>query len=312
MTESNASSQSGRTVIIAFLVNVAVAVAKLVAGVLAASAAMLSEAAHSFADTTTEVLLFVAVRRGGRPADSGRPFGYGRESYVWALLAAIFTFVTGAGFSITHGYHTIRTAEQAGDYLISYLVLVVSFVLESVSLTRTVRQVRNRAGRWHISPARVLQRTPNTAVKAVFFEDTAALVGLVLAGGGLGLAELTGDPIWDGIASIAIGVLLFAVATILARSNLTLLVGRAAGAAVQAEIRRELRTMPNVQGIVELLTLQLGPDDLLVAAKVDFPDDISAADVEAVAAEAERRLTARNPAIRFVFVHPSGAGQRHR
>jgi cation diffusion facilitator family transporter len=307
MTESDASSQSVRTVIIAGLVNVAIALAKLVAGLLSTSAAMLSEAAHSFADTTTEVLLFVALRRGTRPADPRRPFGYGRESYIWAFLAAIFTFVTGAGFSITHGFHTIRTAQEAGDYLISYLVLAVSFVLESVSLSRTVRQVRGRAGRWHVSPARVVRYTSNTAVKAVFFEDTAALIGLVLAGAGLGLAELTGDPVWDGIASIAIGVLLFVVATILARSNLSLLVGQAAAGAVQAEIRGELAALPHVQRIRELLTLQLGPDDILVAAKIDFANETNAADIEAVADEAERRLTARNPAIRFVFLDPTGS-----
>ncbi|WP_446215772.1 cation diffusion facilitator family transporter [Micromonospora sp. IBHARD004] len=307
MTESDVQAQSVRTVIVAGSVNVAVAVAKVVAGLLAGSAAMLSEAAHSFADTTTEVLLFVALHRGGRRADPERPFGYGRESYIWAFLAAVFTFVSGAGFSITHGVHVIVSAQETGDYLVSYVVLVVSFVLESVSLTRTVRQVRHRAKRWGISPVRVLRRTPNTTIKALFLEDSAALVGLGLAGAGLGLAELTGDPVWDGMASVAIGVLLLVVATTLARNNLSLLVGRAAREPVQDEIRRELAALPNVQGIVELLTLQLGPDDILVAAKIDFVDQVSAADIEAVADEAGRRLTARNPAIRFVFLDPTGA-----
>jgi cation diffusion facilitator family transporter len=164
MPESDGESQSIRTVIVAGSVNVAIGAAKVVAGVLAGSAAMLSEAAHSVADTTTEVLLFVALRRGGRPADPRRPFGYGRESYIWALLAAIFTFVSGAGFSITHGYHTIRSAQETGEYFVSYVVLAVSFVLESVSLTRTVRQVRHRARRWDVSPARVVRRTRNTTI----------------------------------------------------------------------------------------------------------------------------------------------------
>jgi cation diffusion facilitator family transporter len=313
MAESGGEgAQSIRTVVIAGAVNVAIALAKVVAGLLASSAAMLSEAAHSFADTTTEVLLFVALRRGRRPADPRRPFGYGRESYVWAFLAAIFTFVSGAGFSITHGYHTIRSAEETGEYLVSYVVLIVSFVLESVSLTRTVRQVRRRAQRWDISPVRVVRRTPNTAVKAVFFEDTAALVGLVLAGAGLGLAELTGNPIWDGIGSIAIGVLLLVVATILARANLSLLVGRAAAERIRDEIRRELAALPNVRGVTALLTLQLGPEDILVAAKIDFADEVSGADIEAVCEGAERRLTARNPAVRFVFLHPTGQAQGRR
>jgi cation diffusion facilitator family transporter len=308
MAESDGASQSVRTVVIAGIVNVAIAMAKVVAGLLGHSAAMLSEAAHSFADTTTEVLLFVALRRGGRPTDPRHPFGYGRESYIWAFLAAIFTFASGGGFSITQGYHTIRTAEETGDYFISYGVLVVAFVLESVSLARAVRQVRGRARRWDISPIRVVWRTPNTTVKAVFFEDTAALIGLVLAGAGLGLTELTGDPVWDGIASIAIGVLLLAVATNLARSNLALLIGLPAAERVRDEIRRELDALPHVQGIAELLTLQLGPEDILVAARIDFPDDISGADIEAAGDEAERRLTARNPAIRFVFLHPTRTG----
>lgn len=309
MTESDASTQSVRTVVVAGSVNVAVAVAKLVAGLLAGSAAMLSEAAHSFADTTTEVLLFVALRRGARPADFRRPFGYGRESYIWAFLAAIFTFVSGAGFSITHGFHTIRSGQPTGQYLVSYVVLVVSFVLESVSLTQTVRQVRRRAARWDVSPARLVRRTRNTAVKAVFFEDAAALIGLVLAGAGLGLSQLTGARVWDGIASIAIGVLLLVVATILARSNLSLLIGLGATRPVRDEIRRELAALPSVDRITELLTLQLGPDDILVAARIDFANEVSAADIEAAADEAERRLMARNPAVRYVFLDPTGAAR---
>ncbi|MGC4749147.1 cation diffusion facilitator family transporter [Micromonospora sp. DT201] len=308
MTESDGQSQSVRTVIVAGLVNIAVATAKVVAGLLSGSAAVLAEAAHSFADTTTEVLLFVALRRGGRRADPGRPFGYGRESYIWALLAAVFTFVSGAGFSITHGLHVIASAKETGDYFVSYAVLAISFVLESVSLLRTVRQVRHRAKRWGISPTRVLRRTPNTTIKAVFLEDSAALTGLGIAAAGLGLAQLTGNPVWDGIASVAIGALLLMVAIILARNNLDLLVGRSAREPVQDEIRRELSTLPYVQSIVELLTLQLGPDDILVVAKINFADHIRAADIEDVADEARRRLTTRNPAIRYVFLNPTGTG----
>ncbi|MFD0744248.1 cation diffusion facilitator family transporter [Phytohabitans flavus] len=126
-------SESVGTVIVAGVANVAIGIAKLLAGLISGSAAMLSEAAHSVADTTTEVLLFTALRRGGRPADELHPFGYGKESYVWAFIAALFTFVAGAGFSITHGVHTIRSGEHSGDYTVSYIVLAVSFVIESVS-----------------------------------------------------------------------------------------------------------------------------------------------------------------------------------
>ncbi|HEY0699843.1 MAG TPA: cation diffusion facilitator family transporter, partial [Micromonospora sp.] len=192
-------SESTGTVVVAGLANLVIAAAKLVAGLLSGSAAMLSEAVHSLADTTTEVLLFTALRRGARPADARHPFGHGKESYVWALIAALFTFVGGAGFAVTHGVATIRSGGRGGDYLASYLVLVVSFVMESVSLLRTVRQVRRAARRWSITPAQFLRHTGDTTVQAVFLEDCAALTGLLLAAAGIGLTELTGDQVWDGL-----------------------------------------------------------------------------------------------------------------
>jgi len=305
LAEGGGESESVGTVIVAGVANLAIAAAKLAAGLISGSAAMLSEAAHSLADTTTEVLLFTALRRGARPADERHPFGYGKESYVWAFIAALFTFVAGAGFSITHGVHTVRSGEHSGEYLVSYVVLAVSFVIESVSLTRAVRQVRNSARRWRVTPARFLRVTPDTTIKAVFLEDSAALVGLLLAGAGLGLAQATGDEMWDGLASIAIGLLLLVAATTLARSNISLLVGRAATPRIRRMIVEELSAIPTVERIDTLLTMQLGPSELLVAAKVDFADEATGADIEAAADEAERRLQARYGGIRYVFLDPT-------
>ncbi|MBW4700915.1 MULTISPECIES: cation diffusion facilitator family transporter [unclassified Micromonospora] len=305
MSEGEVKTESVGTVVVAGVANLAIAVAKLVAGVVSGSAAMLSEAAHSLADTTTEVLLYLALRRGARPADVRHPFGYGKESYVWAFLAALFTFVAGAGFAITHGVTTILVHEHSGDYLISYVVLAVSFVIESVSLTRAVRQVRSESRRWRTTPRRFLRLTADTTVKAVFLEDSAALVGLLIAGVGVGLSEWTGDELWDGLASILIGLLLLVVATVLARSNLSLLVGRAVPERLHREIERELAGLPTVDRIDTLLTMQLGPADILVAAKVDFRDDATGGDIEADADEAERRLTARYPEIGYVFLDPT-------
>jgi cation diffusion facilitator family transporter len=299
------NTESVGTVIVAGLANLAIAIAKAVAGLISGSAAMLSEAAHSVADTTTEVLLYVALRRGARPADPVHPFGYGRESWVWAFIAALFTFVAGAGFSITHGVHTIRTGEHSGDYLVSYVVLAVSFAIESVSLARAVRQVRTAARRWDTTPARYLRLTPDTAVKAVFLEDSAALIGLLLAGLGVGLAQYTGDELWDGLASIAIGLLLLVVAAILARSNVSLLVGRSVPRRLRDLLEADLASLPTVDRVDTLLTMQLGPADVLVAAKVDFADDATGADIEAAADEAERRLAERYPGIRYVFLDPT-------
>jgi cation diffusion facilitator family transporter len=299
------NTESVGTVIVAGLANLAIAVAKAVAGLISGSAAMLSEAAHSVADTTTEVLLYVALRRGNRPADAVHPFGYGRESWVWAFIAALFTFVAGAGFSITHGVHTIRTGEHSGNYLISYVVLAVSFAIESVSLARAVRQVRSSARRWDTTPGRFLRLTPDTAVKAVFLEDSAALVGLLLAAAGVGLAQATGDELWDGLASIAIGLLLLVVAATLTRSNVSLLVGRSVPPRLRALLLADISDIPTVDRVDTLLTMQLGPNDVLVAAKVDFADDATGADIEAAADEAERRLVERYPGIRYVFLDPT-------
>jgi cation diffusion facilitator family transporter len=174
-----------------------------------------------------------------------------------------------------------------------------------VSLTRAVRQVRAGAARWRTTPARFLRVTADTAVKAVFLEDSAALIGLVIAGTGIGLSQLTGEELWDGLASIAIGLLLLVVATILARSNVSLLVGQAVPRRARDAIEAELASLPTVDRIDTLLTMRLGPDDVLVAAKVDFADDATGADIEAAADEAERRLAAKHPGIRYVFLDPT-------
>jgi cation diffusion facilitator family transporter len=306
-------SESVGTVVIAGVANLVIAAAKLVAGMLSGSAAMLSESAHSLADTVTEVFLFVALRRGDKPADDEHPFGYGKESFVWALLAALFTFIAGAGFSIYHGVTTVLGGEQAGDYLVSYIVLAVSFVAEGVSFMRARRQVENESERWGTTARRFLRLTPDTTVKAVFFEDSAALVGLVLAAVGLALAQMTGSALWDGLASIAIGLLLLVVATILTRSNVSLLVGRAVPRRIHNQIAADLASIPVVTAVPTLLTMQLGLDDVLVAAKVDFEDNVTGAQIEAASDDAERRLRARYPAIRYVFLDPTrgAAGRDH-
>ncbi|MGK5740684.1 cation diffusion facilitator family transporter [Micromonospora sp. URMC 103] len=312
MSEAEAKSESVGTVVVAGAANLAIAAAKLVAGLISGSASMLSEAAHSVADTTTEVLLFLALRRGARPADARHPFGYGKESYVWAFFAAVFTFVGGAGFAITHGVTTILVHEHSGDYLVSYVVLAVSFVIESVSLARAARQVRRESRRWRTTPRRYLRLTADTTVKAVFLEDSAALIGLILAGLGVGLSELTGDELWDGVASVLIGVLLLVVAATLAYSNLSLLVGRAVPERIRREMEQSLAGLPEVERVGTLFTMQLGPEDILVAAKVDFRDDATGAAIEATADEAERRLRERYPEIRYLFLDPTGGPLRAR
>ncbi|WP_116450740.1 cation diffusion facilitator family transporter [Blastococcus litoris] len=305
-------SESTGTVVVAGLANLGIAVAKLVGGLISHSSAMLSEAAHSLADTITEVLLFVALKRGTKAPDERHPIGYGRETYFWALLACLATFSLGAGFSFWQGVTTILEGEEQGDPLIAYVVLAISFVLEGTSLVKAVRQVRSSARRWGTTPRRYLRETSDTTVKAVTFEDSAALVGLVLAALGLFLEQVTGDPLWDGVAAIAIGVLLLLVAGSLAKANVSLLIGQSIAPGLQEELRQEILALPQVSDVPFLLTTVIGPGQLIVSAKVDFDDASTVADVERASDEAERRLVARHEGVRYVFLDPTRGDRRAR
>lgn len=304
--------ESAGTVIVAGLANLAIAVAKAIGGLLSHSSAMLSEAAHSVADTVTEVFLFVALKRGDRAPDEKHPFGYGRETYFWAFLASLTTFVVGAGFSAWQGISTMVHREPAGSPLVSYIILGVSFVLEGASWLKAVRQVRGAARRWGTTPRIYLERTTDTTVKAVTFEDSAALVGLVLAALGLLLEQLTGNPMWDGLSAVLIALLLVWVAVVLARANVSLLIGRSASARIEQELRREIAELEHVVDVPFLFTSVIGPAQLFVAAKVDFDDSASVADIERIADEAERRLVARHEGVRYVFLDPTAGDGRAR
>jgi cation diffusion facilitator family transporter len=308
VTEASGGGSGGEstgTVVVAGLANLGIAIAKLVGGLLSHSSAMLSEAAHSLADTITEVLLFVALKRGNKAPDARHPVGYGRETYFWALLACLATFTLGAGFSFYQGVETILEGEEQGSPTVAYVVLAVSFVLEGASWLKAVRQVRGEAKRWGTTPRRYLAETSDTTVKAVTFEDSAALVGLVLAALGLALEQVTGDPVWDGIAAILIGVLLLLVAGSLARANVSLLIGQSIPRRLEDELRAEIAGLAQVDDVPVLLTSVIGPGQLAVMAKVDFADTATVADIERASDEAERRLVARHGGVRFVFLDPT-------
>ncbi len=298
-------SESVVTVVVAALMNLSIAVAKLVAGVISGSAAMISEAAHSAADTVTQGMLYAALRNSARRPDEVHPFGYGRTAYLWAVLAAACTFVAGGLFSITHGLHSMESGAET-DFLVSYIVLAIAFVLEGVSFLRTVRQLRTESRRWSTRPGRLLRVTPDTTLKAVFLEDAAALTGLLLAALGLVLTEVTGEAFYDGTASVLIGVLLLAVAVSLGRANISLLVGRSVPERLRTMIREELEAADDITGVGQLLTLYLGPTEVLVVARVDFRDEASGAAIERTGREAEARLRERYPSIRYVFLSPYG------
>ncbi|MEU6731845.1 cation diffusion facilitator family transporter [Streptomyces physcomitrii] len=300
--------ESTFTVLVAAAANFGIAAAKAVAGLLSGSSAMLSEAAHSVADTVTELMLLTALKRSERAPDEDHPLGYGPERYVWALLASVATFVGGGVFALYDGVHTLTRTEEPGSPLVSYLVLAIAAVLEGFSLRTGLKQVRAEASRYGVRTRHYLRRTTDTTVKAVVLEDSAALVGLATAALGLLLGQLTGSGVWDGIASLGIGLLLVYVAWVLGRSNADLLIGRPLPPRTRAAIREELLAVRHVQDVLDVITLVQGPGDALVAAKVDFRDASTAAEVEQSCEEAERRLKERFPAVSRVYLDPTPGG----
>ncbi len=303
--ERPTGGESTTTVLLALAVNFAIAVLKAIAGVITGSAAMMAEAAHSVADTFTEGLLLTALRRSGRPADRRHPFGYGKDRYFWSLLAAVSIFVSGAVFAFYEGFRTVfGPPEEQGDPVVGYVVLAIAFALESVSWTQAVRQVRREARAEDRSVLAFLRVSDDPTVKTVFLEDSAALVGLLLAFGGLGLHHVTGSSVWDGVASLAIGVLLAVVAYTLASTNRGLLIGRQADPVLVRAVWSRLRGAPEVEQVVDLLTMAVGTDRVLVCARLDFDDALGAADLERACVRIDAELRAAHPEVDEVFLEP--------
>ena len=301
-------SDSRVTVVLAGTANLGIAVAKLVGGLLSGSSAMLSEAAHSFADTLNQAFLLAALRRSERPADDEHPFGYGKERYFWSLLAAVAVFVLGAGFSILQGVEALISPTETGGLTVSFVVLAVALVLEGTSWARAAWQLRREAQEAGDGFAGYLFKDAEPTVRAVFFEDSAAVIGLLLAGAGLALDELLDSHVYDAIASLAIGVLLIGVAYILGAQNRALLVGRAADPELVEEISEQIKGTEGIREVLQVLTMHLGTDALLVAARVDVEPGRSAEDLEHVADDVEARLRESHPEVRHVFVDPTPGG----
>jgi cation diffusion facilitator family transporter len=302
---------SDLTVVVAGAANLAIAVAKGIAGVLSGSAALLSESAHSVADTLNQVFLLTALRRSRKPADGRHPFGYGMERYFWSLLAAVGIFVLGAGFSVAQGIRAIVHPEPLGSLPIAYAVLVISFVFEGVSWLRAVRQLRREAAEHDVGTAEHLREHAEPAVKTVAFEDSAALAGLVLAAIGITVDAVTGSGLGDGIASIVIGCLLVVVAWSLGRESKAMLIGRALPDDVEEEIRRTVLSVDGIDDVVELLTLRLSPEDVLVAARADLHEGGTTGDaVERLGEEVEERVRKEFPMVRHLFLDPTPPGPR--
>ncbi|MDT5093880.1 MAG: hypothetical protein QOH60_3243 [Mycobacterium sp.] len=281
------SSESLRTVVVAFAANAAIAVAKTAAGVLSGSASMVAEAAHSWADTGNQVMLYVADRRSRRPADARHPLGHGREAYVWALLAAVGLFVVGASVSIWHGVTEIIHGEEgSGDYLLSYVVLLIALVLEGISLAQAVRQLHREAQEYDRDLLEHALATSDPTTRAVFAEDSGAVIGIVIAFAGLGLHQLTGNAVWDGVGSILIGVLLGVIAVFLIDRNRRFLTGEPGSDDLRNAVMARIRELPDVNDVRFVRLTFVGPKRLFLVASVDLVGD----PVESHVARTLRRL----------------------
>jgi cation diffusion facilitator family transporter len=289
---------SALTVVIAFAANLAIAIAKTVAAVLSGSASMTAEAAHSWADTGNETFLLIANRRGARGPDDEHPLGYGRETYVWSLLAALGLFVVGATLSIWHGITELMSGGEGGheDYLIAYIVLAISFVLEGTSFLQAVRQLRAEAKQFDRDLLEHALYTSDPTTRAVFAEDAAALIGILIALAGIGLHQLTANAAYDAIGSILVGVLLGVVAVILIDRNRRFLTGQAGSPQLRDATKAELERLSEVEKVRFMRLEFVGPRRLLVVAGVDLTGDAVESSVARTLRDLERRLEA-NPYI---------------
>ena len=301
-------SGSTLTVVIALVSDLAVAVAKLAAGLLSGSSSMLAEAAHSLADASSQVLLLVGIRQGRRGPDDLHPFGHGMARYLWTLVVSVLIFALGGIFSVVEGVDRIRggtLGADAGSYWINYAVLAVAAGLGLVSLVRAVTQLDEDARRVRASRRRLLVRGKDPVVKTVLLSDMGALVGIGIAAAGVALHQATGNAAYDGAASVLIGLLLAGIAVALALDSAGLLLGESAGPYRQGLIRDAILCSDDVEAIRELLTMYVGPDMLLVASRVAVRDSLSVVELERLSDEIERRVQEAIPEVREFFLDPT-------
>ena len=266
-------NQSLLTVLIAFVANLLIAIAKSIAAAITSSASMLAEAAHSWADAGNEVFLLIADRRSDRRRDSRHPMGFGREAYVWSMFAAFGLFTAGAVVSIWHGIQELIEPEEASNYLVAYVVLAISFILEGISFIQAATQARRLANQRRRSVTDLVLNTSNPTLRAVFFEDAAALIGVAIATLGVAFHQVTGSPTPDAIGSILIGVLLGVIAVVLIDRNRRFLVGEAVRPDVRQKVLQHLLARPDIDRITYLHLEFVGPDRLYLVASVDMTGD---------------------------------------
>ena len=297
------ASGGGKAILAAFLANMGIALAKFIAWFISGSASMLAEAIHSVADSGNQLLLMLGGRKAKKRADREHPFGYGRERYVYAFVVSIILFSVGGLFSIYEGVEKLTHPHEITNYWIPIIVLVVAIVLESFSLRTAIREsnhVRARGQSW----VSFVRHAKAPELPVVLLEDIAALVGLVFALFGVGMTWLTRNPIFDAIGTLMIGTLLILVAITLGIETKSLLVGEGAADADHDRIVTAITDGPEIEKLIHIKTLYLGPDELLVAAKLGFTSDRPLADVAADIDRIETRVREAVPTARVIYFEP--------
>ena len=290
-----------RVLLIALAANVGIAIAKFVAAAMTGSSAMLTEGVHSLVDSTNQVLLLYGQKRAAKAPDALHPAGYGRELYFWSFVVALLVFALGAGVSVYEGIAHLRDPEPAVSPVIAYTVLAIAFALEAGSTLAAFRAFdAARAGKsWWAA----MTDTKDATVVIILLENGAAMAGLVIAGVGLALSQLTGNPHFDGAASVLIGVILGLVAIFLAREAKGLLIGEAASPELIAALRKSA-TREGVMGVGEIVTIHNAPNQIVVAMNVDFDNRMSAGDVERIVDEIELDVRRAHPDVTRIYVRP--------
>lgn len=296
---------SMRAIIAALLANIGIAITKFIAAAFSGSASMFAEGIHSVADSGNQLLLIVGGKRAKRAATAAHPFGYGRSRYIYAFMVSIVLFSIGGLFSITEGIEKLSHPHELEMVWLPLVVLGVSIVLESFSLRTALREAKHVRGSQNLY--QFIRHAKSPELPVVMLEDMAALIGLVLAFGGVGLTVVTHNPIWDAVGTLAIGGLLILVAIVLGIETSSLLVGEGATAGDTAKIRAAIDSTRGVDSVIHMKTLYLGPDELMVGAKIGISASATGAEIAAVIDEAEANVREQVPAARVIYLEPDVA-----
>jgi cation diffusion facilitator family transporter len=293
---------STRAILAALAANAGIAVAKFVGYLITGSSSMLAESVHSVADTSNQALLLFGQREARKEANSLHPFGYGRSRYFYSFVVALVLFTLGSVFALYEGCHKITHPEHLTSPVVAIVILAIAIVLEAYSFRTAMvesRPLKGGGGWW-----RFIRNSRNPELPVVLLEDTGALIGLVFALIGVGLTVITGDAVWDGIGTVAIGVLLGAIAIILMVEMHSLLIGEGATSAEERAIRTALEQTDHVDRLIHIRTQYLGPDELLVGAKIALAPHVDLATVATAIDEAEAKIRAAVPAARVIYIEP--------